>query len=321
MEKDRSTSIDLVKTLLIYLVVLGHTISGNYMNGITANYEESLRYLIYLIHMPLFFFISGYLIKKDNISKDYIFKKTQYLTSVFILVSLVYYILFSDRTFISLLKIVSSPYNHLWFLEVLILYIITLIFIVDVDFKRVLIMSLILAIIGTSLRDLGFTSFNLWGYKVLIRGIEYFLYFYLGTYLRNYYDKKQSDKYLKLYITLLLLSIFILNLDYKIYINNLKIYTSFSVGFVLLNISLIFFILKFLNHNFKSIFINKFGGSSLFIYLWHYGLLTGIFLILDDELHENIILKVIISLFVVFILYYLNTKLSKLRVFKILGVR
>lgn len=65
---DRQTWLDFVKGLLIFLVVLGHSIAGDR----AKNYDiiGITHYFIYSIHMPMFMLISGYLSKKPvNIKK------------------------------------------------------------------------------------------------------------------------------------------------------------------------------------------------------------------------------------------------------------
>ena len=60
MEQKRNDSIDFVKGVLIIFVILGHvvlgTISGNLIRGV-----------IYSFHMPLFLFVSGYMINLDRL--------------------------------------------------------------------------------------------------------------------------------------------------------------------------------------------------------------------------------------------------------------
>ena len=71
--KERNTTLDLAKGILIILVVLGHAIqySGN------GNWEDSQLFFddivfraIYSFHMPLFMMISGYLFYSSN-KKDF----------------------------------------------------------------------------------------------------------------------------------------------------------------------------------------------------------------------------------------------------------
>ena len=64
MEKQKN--IDILKGLGIIFVVMGH--SGGYGSGSLSGY-------IYSFHMPLFFFISGYLLKIDKKPIDFIKRK------------------------------------------------------------------------------------------------------------------------------------------------------------------------------------------------------------------------------------------------------
>lgn len=62
--KLRSKYIDILRGLLIILVVIGH-----FNNGIMHD-------IIFLFHMPLFFMISGYLLKREHlVEKGYIRNK------------------------------------------------------------------------------------------------------------------------------------------------------------------------------------------------------------------------------------------------------
>ena len=55
--KERDKSIDIMKGILIFFVIIGHYPSIN----------ERIQSIIYWFHMPLFFMISGYLFKKKKI--------------------------------------------------------------------------------------------------------------------------------------------------------------------------------------------------------------------------------------------------------------
>mgnify|MGYP005762082525 CR=1 FL=1 len=66
--KSRSQNIDILRGLLIILVVIGH-----FNNGIVHD-------IIFLFHMPLFFMISGYLLKREHlVEKGYIVNKVRTL--------------------------------------------------------------------------------------------------------------------------------------------------------------------------------------------------------------------------------------------------
>lgn len=69
MNSKREIWLDYVKAIGIILVVAGH-----------CNLPESIRNYIYLFHMPLFFFVSGYLFPKSiNSTKEFLKKKAQRL--------------------------------------------------------------------------------------------------------------------------------------------------------------------------------------------------------------------------------------------------
>lgn len=53
-------SIDVVKGILILLVILGHVILGTIQNNF-------IRFFIYTFHMPMFLFISGYLVNLNKL--------------------------------------------------------------------------------------------------------------------------------------------------------------------------------------------------------------------------------------------------------------
>lgn len=61
----RVVAIDYIKTIAIYLVIVGHIFS----NCIYDGYNSRINGIIYFIHIPLFLFISGYLAKDKQITK------------------------------------------------------------------------------------------------------------------------------------------------------------------------------------------------------------------------------------------------------------
>lgn len=105
---ERNYWLDNVKFFLIVLVVLGHFISGFKKN-------ESIDYLytfIYLFHMPLFIFISGYFSKNTDKAKDRILK----FTVIYLIMQILQIVLFDKKiTFL-------TPCFALWYLQVIIIY-------------------------------------------------------------------------------------------------------------------------------------------------------------------------------------------------------
>lgn len=74
--KDRDLSLDFMKGFAIFLVVLGHVLQ--YTSGVE---HHPFRDFIYSIHMPLFFFVSGFLASKKLGTKQnilfYVNKKSR----------------------------------------------------------------------------------------------------------------------------------------------------------------------------------------------------------------------------------------------------
>lgn len=62
MEKERDYLFDNIKGLLIFLVVFGHLISYSSFKKIHS--IDFIYLSIYIFHMPIFVFISGYFSKK-----------------------------------------------------------------------------------------------------------------------------------------------------------------------------------------------------------------------------------------------------------------
>lgn len=62
MTIQRNNTIDIIKGFLIVCVILGHVLLGSIDDNI-------FRYIIYSFHMPLFMFMSGYMISVSKISQ------------------------------------------------------------------------------------------------------------------------------------------------------------------------------------------------------------------------------------------------------------
>jgi fucose 4-O-acetylase-like acetyltransferase len=82
MTTSRINWIDVLKGFVIVSVVLAH---------INFDYE-SVKLFIYLFHMPLFFFIGGYLFKPTNDYKEFLKKKAIHLLIPYCLFIILIYI-------------------------------------------------------------------------------------------------------------------------------------------------------------------------------------------------------------------------------------
>ncbi len=65
----RNEKIDILRGILIFLVVVGHSVEGNSL----------IKNIIFLFHMPAFFMISGLLFKVERFNYTYVLKKAKRL--------------------------------------------------------------------------------------------------------------------------------------------------------------------------------------------------------------------------------------------------
>lgn len=124
--KKRLIYIDRLKGFAIYLVVFGHI----YQKMIQGGMDYRIFSVIYSFHMPLFFFLSGYVSQKTNKintykeASQYLVNKVGNLIVPFLIWALLNYMLFSsikDFSFLKLYSIIVKQFSEpsLWFLLML----------------------------------------------------------------------------------------------------------------------------------------------------------------------------------------------------------
>lgn len=170
-------SIDIAKGGLIFLVILGHIIQGNLNDNL-------IRFFIYSFHMPMFLFISGYLIninKLQNcdftkIAKYYITRMLGYWGIAWCVYT---YIIIDHFTLINILKQLINPYYHLWYIPTLFCMIIS---------------SYIILQISSNKRSFWYILFTISGLCLILgciihfpklTNLEMFFYFSLGIFYRD----------------------------------------------------------------------------------------------------------------------------------------
>ena len=118
MKKERDYLFDNAKGLLIFLVVLGHLIELFLFKA--TNSIDIMYISIYLFHMPVFVFISGYFSKRNN--KNRILE----LTLVYIIWQMIVFPLFisifTDTSFVKNQKSIFYPVWTHWYLFSLIIW-------------------------------------------------------------------------------------------------------------------------------------------------------------------------------------------------------
>ncbi len=111
---ERNRSIDALKGMLIFTVVLGHVLLGSLD-------DAPMRYLIYSFHMPAFFFVSGYLLSLDWLRQTSFLgllkKYWKRMLFPWCIAWLVYtlYASHNDFSLSALARLLYKPYYHLWF--------------------------------------------------------------------------------------------------------------------------------------------------------------------------------------------------------------
>lgn len=192
---DREQWIDYTKAFACILVVIGHLLQGLKKAGIQWNNTlyQYIDTFIYLFHMPLFMFLSGYLYSKttkiDSI-KDYfkfIKKKAINLGIPFVffyMIHIVINIIFSKSVntkfgIEEISQIFIKPIAPFWFLYAL-FFIFLLIPIIEKLSKKnrniVLLITLVLYVIHSWIRT------NIYALDIFM---QYSFYFYLGVFISN----------------------------------------------------------------------------------------------------------------------------------------
>ena len=304
MEKVREYKYDNLKFFLIFLVVLGHLLE-------LINFEN-INKIIYLFHMPMFIYISGYFSKCD---KKSIIKKLY----IYIIWQTIYYfvyrfILGQDEQF----GFIRRPIWILWYIYALIIWEFV-IFIVP--FKKI-ISKKPLVIVGFAFALSLICGFiNQIGYDYcLSRIITFFPFFLLGYFQKKYehnileFNKNQKIKlFIYILMTISAVIYFVLNISkanircfYGAFsYNNMGYNIWFKLMWIMLSISIIF-LLNNIAPNKKIKCISKVGSNTLSIYLIH-GIIVRMIekygcVIFGDNIIINLVICIIIATVLLLIL-------------------
>lgn len=319
--------ISFLQTFGIILVVLGHTERSG-----TSFF---IRDLIYSFHMPLFVFISGYLLKfttKEKIGDiklgNFIIKKLKRLiVPYFVISSLAYvpkYLLvkfalrpleLSIKDYIlNMLYPWDNPIIFFWFLPTIFLIMLLTVVLYRI-FKNqtriILVLSLIINLVSSELLDTKFLN---------ISGVlNYLIFFILGIYyLEN--EKKIEEILNKKNIIVLILTLIILMINVIIPMTNIKIiYILIAIIGIIFSISCskiyLDLNLKFLDHlKGKSFSIYLFSWfPQVFIRILCYQILNlSMIVVIPISLLIGIYIPVLINLFI----QKFTQKLPKLKFLK-----
>lgn len=284
MEK-RETKYDNIKGILILLVVFGHFLI-DYHNY----YSNTLACIIYVFHMALFSFISGYFTNKKtkiyNLIYHYLIFNLIYLETGYLI----------NKSSISLIY----PAYSSWYL--ISLFIWRLLYKHIKINKKTIILNIILSLL------VGFTKIN--NIFAISRTIYFSTFFMIGVlYKENKFKFKNSKLFIiPIIITLILILLRIINIDiltimsykniYDVLIRMLLIFTS---------VIIINYFIKYTSNN-KLPLITNFGINSLSIFLLHRPLVLLINKFISPTVNSFILILVsfLFSILLSFILSKLN---------------
>lgn len=301
-KKERIIEIDYIKSLLILLVIFGH-----FLECFETKLSINIYKFIYIFHIPLFVFVSGYLAKfkiKDIIKLFIIYFIFQIL-----------YLMFVNFGLNQDLKntLFTIPYWILWYLFALIIWKLTipLLNIVNKNiFSKII---FLLLIIGLSLL-IGYVDCVNRTFS-LARIINFYPFFAIGYFISNRKNNNKNFKflYLGLFILSISLSIILTNFNY---FSNESLYRAIgynsSLNSIMQRILLIVFPFMVLplifstkiRKNFKIIEI--ISKNTLTIYLLH-GFIILLFKHFNILINNtNVLISLLISVLVVIILAFIG---------------
>ena len=173
--KERDYFFDNLKAVLIFLVVLGHFLLP--IHG--RNYLVVVKRLIYVFHMPLFVFVSGYFAKRIYRDGQYNYKKILYLIKayvIFVVAIQAVYAVFGYRSFSEINFFTQS--GAPWYLFAMIAWYLIIPLIRNSKPPVVLLCSVILALIAGFFKEIGnFLCLS----RILVFGPFFFLGYYLDS--------------------------------------------------------------------------------------------------------------------------------------------
>lgn len=283
----RNESIDVVKGFLIITVIIGHILLGTLDDNV-------LRYFIYSFHMPVFLFISGYLLNLKKVLESSPRKLLSIYWKRMILqwsIALIIYSFCISIEFFSIQKFFSqlfTPYYHLWYVPTLFS------FIIITKILRYIKEDIVFFIFSLSI-GLLFNNINLQISIGELR-LNFFIFFLIGMLARRLklkIDDIRMSGGIIVINCLLFIALFIYGIPQEYYIQYLRLPCMLSLCIL----AILPIITK---KKLQSAPLSAIGRHSLEIYLWHVLpiVLLKHYLINDTRLYY-------ISSFVIFAIFYI----------------
>lgn len=270
---------DNIRFFLILAVVIGHFVDYN-----TSKSElcKTTYLFIYIFHMPLFIFVSGFFSKNTLLEKKKVFKKAIYYFVLFIIYKLIIFILsfFFNKKIPTFLPFSESGIP--WFFLASSIWLILFYFLKEVKPLPLFIVSILVGcLIGY---DRTTQDFLCWS-RVLV-----FLPFFAAGYytsqskIDNFINRKKKFRFIALFIFIISALLIYENIEY--FYKYRGYFTARNPFYILINgqygclvrcitilISFYFILLILLIASRKKTLFSYIGSKTLQIYFWHYPLL------------------------------------------------
>lgn len=176
MTKERDYFFDNIKAVLIFLVVLGHFLLPIHEEG---NVLVLIKRLIYVFHMPLFVFVSGYFSKRIYKDGKYNFEKILYLIKAYILFVVAIQAVYAISGFRSFREInFFSQSGAPWYLFAMIAWYLMIPLIRNVKPLPVITVNIVLALAAGFFKNVG-------DFLCLSRILVFGPFFFLGYYMEQ----------------------------------------------------------------------------------------------------------------------------------------
>ena len=330
----RNYAFDNLKGLLVFLVVFGHLIQFT-----RGKAEPIVGYTytgIYLFHMPLFVFISGYFSKKENpkrlIELFLVYALWQVgITPLFLSIT-------TDVSYIETVESVLNPTNHHWYLfslitwRILTPYLAKLKHMIPLSFilGTLIGLSPLLAQLSPATKDASLFSFG--------RTIGFFPFFLMGYFFQPKQFEQLRQKInpwvgVGCFLTLVVFGVYFLNSQTELFIkpqmiNKILFMREAFINFLnhplqgiglravcyLLQLGFVFSALSFVNQ--RKTILSTIGQHSFFIYISHGMLILTLNKLYFSQQSSFDAISVLIGAFITTTLYCL---LLCTRPFKTLG--
>lgn len=204
MIKERNYYFDNAKSILIFLVVLGHFIEPIvYIN----NTCEGIFLFIYLFHMPAFIFISGYF-SNFQLNIKQIFKLIKKFLIPYIVVQIAFVIFTNILGVRDYRLTLKTPYYIYWYIFAMFVWnlVMKLILKTNINLKYIILISIIVGVLSGYNTNIGVE----WS---LSRILIFFPFFVLGYYFKT--NKIEISNIINKKRALIILLVLILLLIYK----------------------------------------------------------------------------------------------------------